>query len=72
VSSRGARGRYRPRGAGGAGPVRSVRISDETWAALKERAAAEGVTASWVLGTLAEGYVSGDLRLPQIVEVWPE
>jgi hypothetical protein len=47
-------------------PVRSVRISDEAWAAARNRANREGVTISHVLSTIIDGYGSGQLDLPKV------
>jgi hypothetical protein len=48
-------------------PVRSVRISDEVWAGVRTRAQREGVTMSYVLLSIAEGYAAGEVDLPQVV-----
>jgi len=47
-------------------PVRSVRISDEVWAAARNRAQREGVTISHVLVSIVEGYASGRMDLPHV------
>lgn len=58
--------RARPRKAKGETPARSVRIADETWDRARNRAAYEGVTISYVIGSLLEGYSKGLLNLPKV------
>lgn len=58
--------RARPRRVKGAKPARSVRIADEVWDRARNRAAYEGVTISYVIDSLLEGYSKGLLNLPKV------
>lgn len=51
-------------------PVRSVRVSDETWAMAQRRAQYEGVTMSHVMLTIVEGYAKGLLDLPRVQVIY--
>lgn len=50
-----------------ADPVRSVRCSDEVWDRAKRRAEHEGVTLSYVVQTMLDGYGRGLVNLPKVV-----
>lgn len=51
-------------------PVRSVRIGDPIWTRASRRARVDGVTMSYVLATLAEGYANGKINLPTVQVVY--
>lgn len=57
--------RRRPAGAT-ENPVRSVRVADELWAQAKARAKQDGVTISYVVQMLVNGYALGEFDLPEI------
>lgn len=59
----------KPRGSG-SDAVRSVRVPAEVWQAAKARATAEGVTVSYVLRLLVDGYSKGLLDLPTITTTY--
>lgn len=46
--------------------VRSIRVSDETWATARERAIREGFTISNVVALLVEGFALGAIDLPHV------
>lgn len=48
-------------------PVRSVRVTDDVWEKARYRANMEGVTMSYVVQVIMEGYASGMLDLPRMV-----
>ncbi len=52
--------------------VRSFRCSDEVWEAARKRAFEDGITASFVVSELLEGYALGRLDLPttRTVKEW--
>lgn len=58
--------RYKRPNGGGSAPVRSVRVTDAVWARVVSRAAREGVTPSYVMGTFLEGYANGHIGLPRV------
>ena len=58
---------HRRRNGTGTTPARSVRVSDEIWEAARERAAAEGVTISYVICLLLHGYAEEIIDTPEIV-----
>ncbi len=47
-------------------PVRSVRVSDELWDLARKRAAVDGVTLSYVMATMLEGYAYHAVDLPKV------
>ncbi|GAA2017216.1 hypothetical protein [Nocardioides kribbensis] len=49
-------------------PPRSLRISDETWRRIQRRASGDGLTASFVLATLARDYANFDLETPEVTK----
>ena len=51
-------------------PVRSVRVSDETWDKAKRRADYDGVTISHVVAMIIEGYAQGLVDLPRVQVVY--
>lgn len=61
--------RHRPRG-GSYDPVRSVRVGETVWEKAKRRAALEGVTMSYVLSEIAEGYAEGSINLPRVTKTF--
>lgn len=58
--------RKRPRQVSGQMVPRSVRISDEVWEKARTRSRYDGVTISYVMYTLLEGYGKGLLNLPKV------
>lgn len=48
--------------------VHSIRTTDELWERAKERAIEEGVTMSYVMNSILEGYADRQLNLPQIIK----
>lgn len=54
-----------PRPATGKTPVRNLRVADDLWHALQEKAAAEGRTVTEVLTTYIKRYVSSPPRKPK-------
>lgn len=50
--------------------VRSIRVSEEVWAAAKARATAENVTMNEVLSEFVSGYASNRLDLPIVKRVY--
>lgn len=49
----------------------SVRCSDQTWEAAKQRAESEGWAMNRAVTELLEGYAAGKVKLPKIVRVYP-
>jgi hypothetical protein len=50
--------------------VRSVRVSEEVWRAVKQRAALDGVTPSHVVRLLLVGYARDLYALPEVAVDW--
>ncbi len=60
--------RPRQRDGDGYDAPRSLRISDEVWRRIQRRALGDGLTASFVLATLARDYANGDLETPVVTK----
>lgn len=48
--------------------VHSVRTTEELWERARARAIEEGVTMSYVMNSILEGYADRQLNLPKIVK----
>ena len=53
-------------------PVRSVRVADSIWHTAQARAEADGVTLSYVVTLLVDGYGRGLIDLPRVEAVFTQ
>lgn len=47
-------------------PTRSIRVDNETWERVKERAQDEGITPSYALYLITVAYAEGAMDLPEV------
>lgn len=50
--------------------TRSIRIEEDVWNEVKERAERDGVTSSTVAKRLLHGYAKGKLPLPRVTMIY--